>query len=57
MGRGKSFQHKKKGHKSKVPNHGIPVQGKHTKDVEFSIDTSSSNGKKPISIQIDDDSQ
>lgn len=57
MGRGKAFHHKKKGHKMQPPKHGEPAKSKHTEDVEFSIDTVGKEGKRPISIEIDDDSK
>jgi len=57
MGRGKEFQHKKKGHKMQPPKQGNPVQSKHTEDVEFSIDTVGKVDQRPISIEVDDDSK
>ncbi|WP_243290020.1 hypothetical protein [Bacillus sp. FJAT-47783] len=57
MSRGKSFQHKKKGHVPQPPKHGFQASSKHTEDIEYAIDTVGTEDKRPITIEVDDDSQ
>lgn len=50
MGRGKDFNHKRKGHEQESPKHGSNVASKDSIDVEYSIETVASKGRKPIEV-------
>jgi V8-like Glu-specific endopeptidase len=51
MGRGKSFQHKRKGHQPESPEHGKEVHVKNEEHAQYSIDTVASENGKPVTIK------
>ncbi|MCA1030470.1 hypothetical protein LCL95_05380 [Bacillus timonensis] len=55
MGRGKSFNHKLKGHESEKPKHGGNVLPKTKEEAEFAIEPVASEGDRPISIKVEKD--
>jgi hypothetical protein len=50
MGRGNNFNHKRKGHEQKTPKYGVDVAPKDNEYVEFSIETTAKDGRKPVEI-------
>jgi hypothetical protein len=55
MGRGVHFNHKRKGHENERPKHGSDVSAKDTERVVYSIDTTASEGERPVSIKVEKD--
>jgi hypothetical protein len=51
MGRGKNFNHKRKGHEPQTPEHGKEVPIKNEEHAEYAIDTVASKNGKPITIK------
>ncbi|UAL54905.1 MULTISPECIES: hypothetical protein [Metabacillus] len=51
MGRGKDFNHKKKGHELTISKKGQPVAAKHSKDVEYAIEPAASKGERAVTFQ------
>lgn len=54
MSRGKSFQHKKKGHAPTPPKHGFQASPKGTEHVEYDINTVATEEHRPITIEKDE---
>jgi hypothetical protein len=54
MARGKHFNHKERGHEPKIPKHGQAVEEKATERVGYAIDTVASEGKRPVTNQVDE---
>ncbi|MDQ0858680.1 hypothetical protein [Bacillus sp. V2I10] len=50
MGRGKDFNHKKKG-RDLISKKGQPVAAKHSKDVEYAIEPVASEGDRAVTFQ------
>lgn len=51
MGRGKSFNHKEKGHEPTIPKHGHQAKTKATGHLEYDIETVASADSSPVSIK------
>lgn len=52
MGRGKNFNHRKKGHEPEIPKHGHQVQAKRHEYAVDNIETVASEDSRPVSIQV-----
>ena len=55
MGRGKSFNHKRKGHENKKPKYAENMRPKNTEEVEYAIEPVASYGNKAVSIKAKKD--
>ncbi|MFD1738505.1 hypothetical protein ACFSCX_18445 [Bacillus salitolerans] len=55
MGRGKSFNHKIKGHDHELPKRGKQVPPKHTENVEYAIEPVASYGDRAVTIEVKKD--
>ncbi|QNG61483.1 MULTISPECIES: hypothetical protein [Bacillaceae] len=51
MGRGKDFNHQKKGQDRTISKKGQPVPAKHSKDVEYAIEPVASEGEPAVTFQ------
>lgn len=51
MGRGKDFNHQKKGQDLTISKKGQPVTAKHSKDVEYAIEPVASEGDRAVTLQ------
>ncbi|WP_243386650.1 hypothetical protein [Bacillus kexueae] len=51
MSRGKSFQHKKKGHTPTPPKHGFDAAPKHNEEVTYDINTVASEEARPVTTR------
>ncbi|WP_456278589.1 hypothetical protein [Bacillus sp. AK128] len=56
MGRGKSFNHKTKGHDREIPVRGEEVEAKDTEHVEYEIETVATAERPAVSVQVTKDS-
>jgi hypothetical protein len=52
MGRGKHFNHMKKGHDPEIPKHGHQVQAKRHDHAVYDIEQVAKEGSRPVTIQV-----
>ncbi|MGM7683663.1 hypothetical protein ACSVDA_16120 [Cytobacillus sp. Hm23] len=53
MGRGKHFNHKRKGYKNTKHKFGQNVAAKHKEEAEFAIETVATRKDRPVSIHVE----